>query len=51
MREDLQQLLSLAKQKGCRVIELDSAFHREEAHRFYEHLGFEKRAYLFTKTL
>ena len=47
----LQQLLFLAKQKGSRAVELDSAFHREAAHRFYEHQGFQKRAYLFSKTL
>lgn len=40
-----------AKLAGCRRIELDSGFHREEAHRAYEHLGFGKRAYLFSKEI
>lgn len=40
-----------AKMRGCKKIELDSAFPREKAHKFYERNGFEKRAYLFSKTL
>jgi GNAT superfamily N-acetyltransferase len=47
----LQQLMIQAKEKGCRRIELDTAFHRKEAHRFYEQQGFENRAYLFSKVL
>lgn len=47
----LQQLIGIAKEKGCRRIELDSAFHRKEAHQFYERLGFENRAFLFSKVL
>jgi len=30
---------------------LDSAFHTTIAHEFYERLGFEKRAYLFSKEI
>ncbi|MFC1736169.1 GNAT family N-acetyltransferase [Candidatus Hydrogenedentota bacterium] len=41
----------LAKECGCRRVELDSAFHRKEAHRFYEANGFENRGYLFSKVL
>ncbi|MGO8748800.1 MAG: N-acetyltransferase family protein [Thermoguttaceae bacterium] len=41
----------LARNLGCLRIELDSALHREDAHRFYERLGFENRAYLFSKCL
>lgn len=37
-----------ARKIGCTRIELDSAFHRTDAHAFYEHLGFEQRAYLYT---
>lgn len=37
--------------KGCASIELDSAFHRVEAHKFYENLGFKKRAYTFSREL
>jgi hypothetical protein len=29
-------------------LELDSAFHRHGAHNFYEKMGFENRAYLFS---
>lgn len=47
----LHQLIVIAKEKGCRRIELDSAFHRKEAHKFYEKSGFENRAFLFSKIL
>jgi GNAT superfamily N-acetyltransferase len=47
----LQRLAGLALERGCPRVELDSAFHREEAHRFYEEQGFQKRAYLFSKSL
>lgn len=49
-RKLLDRLAALALDKGCRAMELDSAFYRTEAHAFYEKLGFEKRAFLFTKT-
>ncbi len=45
----LDRVVALARQAGCRRIELDSALHRRAAHRFYEQKGFEKRAYLFSK--
>jgi hypothetical protein len=32
-------------------VELDSAFHRSQAHKFYQQEGFENRAYLFSKPL
>lgn len=47
----LHQLICLARDAGCRRVELDSAFHRTEAHRFYERHGFENRAYLFSRLL
>jgi GNAT superfamily N-acetyltransferase len=47
----LEHLIAVAKQRGCRRIELDSAFHRQEAHRFYELHGFENRGYIFSKIL
>ncbi len=47
----LGTIIDMARQRGCRRIELDSAFHREETHRFYEKAGFEKRAVLFSKEL
>lgn len=47
----LKKSFVIAKNKGCKKVELDSAFHREKAHKFYEKLGFENRAYLFSKDL
>jgi len=47
----LRHLITIAKEKNCRRIELDSAFHRKDAHKFYENLGFENRAFLFSKIL
>ncbi len=44
-------IIDKARQKGCTCLELDSAFDREAAHRFYEKAGFVKRAYLFSKDL
>jgi GNAT superfamily N-acetyltransferase len=40
-----------AKARGLKRVELDSSFQRERAHVFYEKLGFEKRAFLFSYTL
>ncbi|XEC93500.1 GNAT family N-acetyltransferase [Paenibacillus tarimensis] len=47
----ISMLSKIAKDEGCKRIELDSGFHREQAHLFYEHLGFHKRAYLFSKEI
>lgn len=47
----IEKLEIIAKEKGCKRIELDSGFHRETAHKVYEHLGFRKRAFLFSKEL
>ena len=44
-----EKVCEFAKAKGCGSVELDSAFHRADAHRFYENLGFQKRAYTFSK--
>ncbi len=41
----------VAKKRGCKKIELDSAIHRKRAHSFYKKIGFENRAYLFSKNL
>ncbi|HPR92972.1 MAG: GNAT family N-acetyltransferase [Bacilli bacterium] len=49
--ELLKRAFDKAKLRGCKKIELDSGFPREKAHRFYEKIGFEKRAYLFSKDL
>ncbi len=47
----LAHLVAFARQKGCRLIELDSAFHRNDAHEFYQRHGFADRALLFSKRL
>jgi GNAT superfamily N-acetyltransferase len=47
----LNGLMAAARERGCVAAELDSAFHRNEAHVFYEKSGFEKRAFLFSKKL
>lgn len=47
----LDHAVDLARKTGAARIELDSAFHRTEAHEFYERHGFEKRAFLFTMAL
>ena len=45
----MERILEIARDKGCAKIELESAFNRIEAHSFYEKMGFEKRAYFFSK--
>ena len=45
----VEKVVEIARQRGCRRVELDSGFHRTEAHGFYERRGFEKRAFLFSK--
>jgi len=47
----MSEIEKIAQYYECKRLELDSAFHRAEAHKFYEKLGFEKRAYLFTKEI
>jgi glucosamine-phosphate N-acetyltransferase len=47
----LDHLISWARERGCNRIELDSAFHRKDAHTFYERQGFQCRAYLYSKLL
>jgi glucosamine-phosphate N-acetyltransferase len=47
----LEAAIAAAKKKECKRIELDSAFFREDAHKFYEREGFTKRAYLFSKII
>lgn len=44
-------ITKIAKENSCKGIELDSAFHRKEAHTFYESMGFKDRSYLFSKKL
>lgn len=42
-----------ARARGCQVLMLRSRSHREEAHRFYEALGYERASssFKFTRTL
>ena len=47
----LNELVGLARQRGCRCVELDCAFQRKEAHQFYERQNFKSRAFLFSKVL
>jgi glucosamine-phosphate N-acetyltransferase len=47
----LEKAAAYAKKKGCTRVELDSAFHRKAAHRFYQQRRFEKRAYIFSKKI
>jgi ribosomal protein S18 acetylase RimI-like enzyme len=47
----LQHMQGIALEMGCKRLELDSARHRIEAHAFYERLGFENRALLFSKAI
>jgi len=47
----LNELVAIATERECRRVELDSAFHRKQAHQFYERHGFENRAFLFSRVL
>lgn len=49
--ELLERVLQIAVEKGCHRVELDSAFRRQDAHRFYEAHGFKSRSLLFTKEI
>ena len=43
--------ISLAKQKECQKIRLESGIQRKETHQFYKNLGFESKSMSFTKNL
>ncbi len=47
----LEHVIENARRDGLKRVELDSGFPRESAHAFYQKLGFEKRAFLFSYTL
>ena len=47
----INEAINKSKKQGMKRVELDSGFQREKAHEFYEKLGFEKRAYLFSHTV
>jgi GNAT superfamily N-acetyltransferase len=43
--------ITLAKEKKCHRIRLESGNQRKESHQFYKHLGFEQSSLSFTKNL
>lgn len=45
----IREIEDIARTRGCKRIELESAFHRIDAHAFYEKMGFEKRAYFYSR--
>jgi len=47
----INSCLSLAKEKKCHRIRLESGNHRKNSHLFYKHLGFEQLSSSFTKNL
>jgi ribosomal protein S18 acetylase RimI-like enzyme len=47
----MDSITQIAIDSNCKRIELESSFHRTDAHRFYESIGFKSRAYWFTKIL
>jgi GNAT superfamily N-acetyltransferase len=47
----METVVKIARREKCVRVELDSAFFRKGAHKFYEKKGFEKRAFLFSKVL
>ncbi len=47
----MAHISKIALENKCKRIELDSSFHRKQAHRFYESIGFMCRAFWFSKVL
>jgi GNAT superfamily N-acetyltransferase len=47
----ISSCMTIAKEKKCHRIRLESGNQRKESHQFYEHLGFESSALFFTKNL
>jgi GNAT superfamily N-acetyltransferase len=47
----LRHAEQLAREAGCNGLSMDSAFHREGAHRFYEREGYVKTGVIFEKAL
>jgi GNAT superfamily N-acetyltransferase len=43
----LQRAAEIARSRGCAHIALDSFFHREDAHRFYEGRGMRRLGFIF----
>lgn len=47
----MRSIIKIARKRHCKRIELDSAFFRTWAHRFYKSLGFVKGGYIFDKNI
>jgi len=47
----MEYLQDYAKMAACEHLVLSSGLQREDAHRFYESEGFEKKSYLFVKNI
>ena len=47
----ISSCMTIAKEKKCHRIRLESGNQRKESHQFYEHLGFEQSSLSFTKNL
>jgi len=47
----INSCITLAKEKKCHRIRLESGNQRKESHRFYKNLGFEQSSFSFTKNL
>ena len=45
----IREIQKIARERACKRIELESAFHRTDAHAFYEKMGFEKRAHYYSR--
>ncbi|MBA4852442.1 GNAT family N-acetyltransferase [Emticicia sp. BO119] len=50
-KEMMKYALEYAKEKGCYKMSLSSNLRREQAHRFYESLGFKKHGFSFLMEL
>jgi len=47
----LEDAEKIARENGCTILGLESSFHREGAHQFYEGNGYDKKGFYFTKDL
>ncbi len=47
----LEDAEEIARENGCKVLGLESSFHRVDAHRFYEDSGYWKQGYYLTRDL
>lgn len=47
----IEYISEIARSRGCETLELESALHRNDAHRFYDNLGFERMGLVFSKSL